>query len=101
MRFLEAGQGGGGGPFRIGDRIADGSLRHLLDLRGDEADLARAKRVELLDLGSAATHATTQMDSARLHELDLLALLPRAVVHEDMEDDAEVETGGAPFRERG
>src|SRR3546814_5965108 len=54
------------------------------------ADLARAKRVERLDLGSEATHAIDQMDSARLHELDLLALLQRAVDHADKDDDAEV-----------
>src|SRR3546814_5245354 len=90
LRFLEAGQGGGRGSFRIGDRIADGRLRHLLDLRGDEADFTRAKRVKRLDLGSEATDAIDQMDSARLHELDLLALLQRAVDHADKDDDTEI-----------
>ena len=36
-------------------------LRHLFDLRGDETDLARAKRIEQLDLGPERAHAVNQM----------------------------------------
>src|SRR3546814_15605038 len=42
LDFLEPRQRRRGGLFRVGHRVADARLRDVLDLRGDEADLARA-----------------------------------------------------------
>ena len=75
---LKPGQRLGGGPLGVGDacrrRVVCGDL---LDLRGDEADLAGAERVELLDLGAEAADAVDQVLGAGLHEDDLLALAQR------------------------
>ena len=40
-------------------------LRDFLDLRGDEADLAGAELVELLDLGAETADAVDQMHACR------------------------------------
>src|SRR5579871_3797098 len=47
LRRLEAGERRGAGPFLIGDRIADARIGNFLDLRGDEADLARPQFFDL------------------------------------------------------
>ena len=46
LRRLEAGQRLGGRAPLVGDRVADAGVGDLLDLRGDEADLARAELVD-------------------------------------------------------
>ena len=74
---LEAGQRLGGGALGVGDGVADAGLGDVLDLRGDEADLAGAELVELLDLGAEAADAVDQVGGAGGHELDLLALADR------------------------
>src|SRR3546814_12299741 len=66
-----------GRPFRVGHRIADPRLGDILDLRGDEADLARADLGQFQPFGREAADAVDQMGGARLHELDLLAFLDR------------------------
>src|SRR5206468_12798972 len=72
---LEAGQSLSGWPAGIGDGVADARLGDFLDLRGDEADLAGAELLQLLDLGAEAADAVDQMRRARGHEADLRALL--------------------------
>src|SRR6476620_6490406 len=71
---LEAGERGGGGAAGVGDGVADAGLGDFLDLRGDEADRARAELGELLDLGAEAADAVDEVGGARGHELDLSAL---------------------------
>ena len=90
LDFLEPRQRLGGGALGVGQRIADARLRDVLDLRGDEADLAGAEVGELLDLGAEAADPVDQMLGAGLHELDLLALFEHAVDHADQDDDAEI-----------
>jgi hypothetical protein len=60
-----------------GDGIADAGLRHFLDLRGDEADLAGADFVELLDLGPHAADAVDQVFGAACMNLTCKALADR------------------------
>src|SRR3546814_7748601 len=62
-----------------GDGVADAGLADVLDLRGDEADLARPQFAQLLDLGPETADAVDQMLGAADHELDALALLDDAV----------------------
>src|SRR3546814_6771970 len=57
LDFLEPRQRRGSRLLRVGDRIADRGLRDFLDLRGDEADLARLKLGQLFDLGPHAADA--------------------------------------------
>ena len=70
---LEAGQGLGGGAAGVGDGVADAGLGDFLDLRGDEADLARRQAVELLDLGAEAADAVDEVGGAGSHEAHLRA----------------------------
>ncbi len=79
-----------GGAHDGGDRVADRGLRDLLDLRGDEADLAGAELGQLLDLGPEAPDAVDQMLGPRLHELDAQALFQDPVDHADEDHDAEI-----------
>src|SRR5690606_5727039 len=65
LDLLEPRQRGCGGPLRVGDRIADTRLRNILDLRGDEADLARADLGEVLPFGSEAADAVDEVGRAR------------------------------------
>ena len=51
LRRLEAGQRLGGRALVVGDRVADAGVGDLLDLGGDEADLAGA---ELVDVASSS-----------------------------------------------
>ena len=90
LHFLEAGQRLGGGAFGVGDGVADAGLRDFLDLRGDEADLARRDFGQDFHLGPHAADAVDQMLGAGGHELDLLALFDDAVDHADQDDDAEI-----------
>ncbi len=70
--------------------VADAGLADVLDLRGDEADLAGAEALELLDLGPEHADAVDQMGGAGGHEANLLALADFAVDHADQDDDAEI-----------
>ena len=79
-----------GGPAGVGDGVADAGLGDLLDLRGDEADLAGAELLQLLDLGAEAADAVDEVGGAGGHELDLLAALEGAVDDADEDDDAEI-----------
>ena len=90
LDFLEAGQGGRGGLARVGDRVADAGLADVLDLGGDEADLAGAELFELLDLGAEDADPVDQMRAAGGHEADLLAALDPPVDDPDQDDDAEI-----------
>jgi hypothetical protein len=74
----------------VGDGVADAGLGDVLDLRGDEADLAGAELAELLDLGAEHADPVDQMAGAGGHEADLLALADDAVDHPDQDDDAEI-----------
>ena len=62
----------------------------FLDLRGDEADLARAQFGQIGALGGEAADAVDQMLRAALHELDVEALLDDAVHHAHEDDHAEI-----------
>jgi hypothetical protein len=75
---------------RSGDGVADAGLGDVLDLRGDEADLAGGELVERGDLGLEGADAVDEVLSAADHELDLLALADRAVHDADQDDDAEI-----------
>src|SRR3546814_5657695 len=90
LDFLEPRQRRGSRLLRVGDRIADRGLRDFLDLRGDEADLARLKLGQLFDLGPHAADAIDEMRRPGLHELDLLAFLERAFHHPHEDDDAQI-----------
>src|SRR5690606_2729097 len=90
LHLLEAGQRLGGGLLRVGDRVADAGLADILDLGGDEADLAGAELAQLLDLGLEDADAVDQVGGAGLHEPDLLAFPDRAVDDADQDDDAEI-----------
>jgi hypothetical protein len=74
----------------VGDRVAHARLGDLLDLRGDEADLARPQFGQLLDLGPEAADAIHQMARAPRHEGDLLPLLQHARHHAHEDDDAQI-----------
>jgi hypothetical protein len=76
--------------FDVGDGVADAGLADVLDLRGDEADLAGAELGQVLDLGAEGADAVDQMLGAAGHELDVLALADRAVDDADQDDDAEI-----------
>ena len=65
LDFLEAGQRLGRAALGVGDGVADGGLRDFLDLRGDEADLARPELGELLELGGEAADAVDQVARCR------------------------------------
>ncbi len=90
LRRLEAGQGSGAGLLVVGDRVADARVGHLLDLRGDEADLAGAEHGHVLHLGPEDADLVHLVMGARAHHLDLLALLERAVEDAHQHDDAEI-----------
>ena len=90
LGFLEPRQRRRGGTLCIGHRVADARLRDVLDLRGDEADLARADLGEVGALGRETADTVDQMGGTRLHELDLLALFQGAVHHADEDDDAQI-----------
>jgi hypothetical protein len=90
LHLLEAGQRLGGGAAGVGDGIADAGLGDLLDLGGDEADLARLERIQRLDLGAEGADPVDQMGGAGGHEPDLLALADRPVDHADQDDDSEI-----------
>ncbi len=87
---MKPGSACGGGLAGVGDGVADAGLGDFLDLRGDEADFARAELGELLDLGAEAADAVDQVGGAGGHELDLLALADRAVDHAHEDDHAEI-----------
>ena len=74
----------------VGDGIADAGLGDFLDLGGDEADLAGAELLQLLDLGAEAADSIDEVGRAGGHELDLLALADRAVDDPDEDDDSEI-----------
>src|SRR4029079_12413130 len=65
-------------------------LGDLLDLRGDEADLAGAELGELLDLRTEGADAVDEVGGAGGHELNLRALAEAAVDDADEDDDAEI-----------
>ncbi len=58
---MKPGSASAAGRFGVGDRVADVGLGDFLDLGGDEADLAGAERVELLDLGAEAADAVDEV----------------------------------------
>jgi hypothetical protein len=90
LHLLEARQSRRGGPARVGDGVADPRLGDVLDLGGDEADLAGGELRHRLDLGSEGADPVDQMGGAGGHEADLLALPERAVDHPDQDDDAQI-----------
>jgi hypothetical protein len=87
---LKPGQRLRGGALGIGDRVADAGFGDFLDLRGDEADLARRKLGEVGALGREAADTVDEVRRAGGHELDLLSLADDAVHHPDEDDDAEI-----------
>ena len=74
----------------VGDRVADARVGNLFDLRGDIADLARAKRGDLNHLRPENPDAIDFVDGVRGHHADARALLERPVDHADEDDDAEI-----------
>ena len=62
-----------GGGFYGGDRVADGGVRDLFDLRGDEADFAGAEFGQLDALGIETADAVHKMLCAGGHEFDVEA----------------------------
>ncbi len=62
----------------------------FLDLGGDEADLAGAKRLNRCVLGQEDADAVDQVGRARLHHLDAHASLQHAVEDAHQQDDAQV-----------
>src|SRR3546814_14124986 len=75
LDFLEPRQRRGSRLLRVGDRIADRGLRAFLDLRGDEADLARLQLGQLVDLGPPAADgiaAMTRTGQDGLYVVDFL-----------------------------
>ncbi len=87
---LEAGQSLSGGPAGVGDGVADPGLGDVLDLGGDEADLAGGELGELLDLGPEGADPVDQVGGARSHEGDVLALADGAVDDPHQDDDSEI-----------
>ena len=62
----------------------------LLDLGGDEADLAGAEAVGVDSLRAEHAEAVDLVDARRLHHADLLAHLQHAVEHPHQHHHAEV-----------
>ena len=90
LHFLVAGQRRVRPALHRGDGVADAGLLDLLDLRGDEADLARADFGQVGALGGEAADAVDQVLGAALHELDVETLGDDAVDYADEDDHAEV-----------
>ena len=76
---LEARQGLGATALLVGDGVAHARVRHLLDLRGDESDLAGAEHGHILHLGLEDADLLDLVMGVRAHHLDALALLHGAV----------------------
>ena len=90
LRRLEAGQRRGGRPLVVGDGVADAGVGDLLDLGGDEADLAGAELRRLGHLGAEDADPVDLVGRVRAHHADALALLQRAVEDAHQHDDAEI-----------
>ncbi len=90
LHFLVAGQRLGRPALHRGDRVADAGLLHFLDLRGDEADLARREFGQVDALGGEGADAVDQVFGLAGHELDLQALFQDPVDHPHQDHHAEV-----------
>ena len=90
LRGLEACERFGAGLLLVGDRVADARVGHLLDLRGDEADLARAELSQILHLRLEHADLLDFVMGVRAHHLDALALLHHAVDDAHQHDDAQI-----------
>ena len=87
---LEARQGLRAAALLVGDGVAHARVRHLLDLRGDEADLAGAKDGHVEHLGLEDADLLDLVMGVRAHHLDALALLHGAVDDAHQHHDAQI-----------
>ena len=90
LRWLEAGQGLGGGLAVVGDRVAHAGIGDILDLRRDEADLAGAEPLDIGHLGLEDADPVDLVMRPRSHRLDAGALFEAAVDDPHQHDDAEI-----------
>ena len=90
LHLTEAGQRRRGRAALVGDGVAHGGVRHLLDLGGDEPDLAGTERLDVGALGPEDADAVDLMAGAGLHHADSLAGPERAVEHPHQHDHPEV-----------
>ena len=74
----------------IGDRLADGGVGDVLDLGGDEADLAGAEGGDVGGLGLEHPDLVDLVGGAGLHHPHLLARAQAPVEHPHQHDDAEI-----------
>ncbi len=77
LRRLEARQRFRRRALVVGDGVADAGVGDLLDLRGDEADLAGAELGDLGHLGAEDADAVDLVVRVRPHHADAHALLER------------------------
>ena len=75
LQFLEAGERLRGGPWRLGDGVADLRVGHTLDVGDDEADFADAKLVDRDRLRREHAEAVHLVVLLRRHQADLLLRL--------------------------
>ncbi len=94
LDFLVARQRLGRAALDRGDGVADAGLLDLLDLRGDEADLAGAQFGQLDTLGGEGADAVDEMLRAALHEAHVEALFEHPV--DDAHEDDHAEIGVVP-----
>ena len=90
LRRLEAGQRRRGRPPVVGDGVADAGVGDLLDLRGDEADLAGAEFGRVGHLRAEHADAVDFIMRVGAHHADAQALADDAVDDPHQHDDAEI-----------
>ena len=73
-----------------GDGVTHACLRHFLDLRSDEPDLAGPQFGQLLDLGAETADPVDQVLGPTGHELDRQTLPDHPVDYADKDHDAKV-----------
>ena len=90
LDFLEAGQGLRRRPLVVGQGVADGHFRDLLDAGDHESDLARGERFDGHGLGREDAQMLDFVGPAGGHQADLHLRLQLAVDDVDQDDHAAV-----------